>query len=276
MNPTLTRHTHRPAPFGSCQARGRGSAGRACHATQAPHAPVSLKPLALQASRDDVSAADSTNDKPSRRALLAGAAAALLPAAALLSGSQPALAEADGSGIAKYEPMDALKGKDYGKPRMTYKDYTTTASGLQFQDLKLGEGEAPRPGDTVIVDWDGYTIGYYGRPFEARNKPKGSSFSGDNKDFYRFVLGEGKVIPAFEEAVASMKPGGIRRIVVPVELGYPENDWRRLGPKPSTFAGDRALDFVLANRGMIDKTLLFDVELVRVLPPAAVPQQQRK
>lgn len=95
----------------------------------------------------------------------------------------------------------------------------------------------------------GYTIGYYGRPFEARNKasawildscvllpprfkacrmlslhmcmaflyrsppvllparsqPKGSSFNDDNKDFYRFVLGEGKVIPAFEEAVADMK-----------------------------------------------------------------------
>lgn len=28
--------------------------------------------------------------------------------------------------------------------------------------------------------------------------------------------------------------------------------------------GDRALDFVLNNRGMIDKTLLFDIELVRV------------
>ncbi|EFJ42060.1 hypothetical protein VOLCADRAFT_97970 [Volvox carteri f. nagariensis] len=188
----------------------------------------------------------------SRRALLAGgaAAAAALPMltavmATALLGRPVGAAAAEGT-IAKYEPMDALKGKDYGKPRMTYKDYTTTSSGLQFQV--------------------GYTIGYYGRPFEARNKPKGSSFTGDNKDFFRFVLGDGKVIPAFEEAVASMRPGGIRRIIVPVELGYPENDWRRLGPKPTTFAGDRALDFVLANKGMIDKTLLFDVELVRVLP----------
>jgi hypothetical protein len=29
--------------------------------------------------------------------------------------------------------------------------------------------------------------------------------------------------------------------------------------------GDRALDFVLSNRGMIDKTLLFDIELIKVL-----------
>lgn len=39
-------------------------------------------------------------------------------------------------------------------------------------------------------------------------QPKGSSFTGENKDFYRFKLGEGKVIPAFEEAVAGMKVGG--------------------------------------------------------------------
>ncbi|KIZ00309.1 hpeptidyl-prolyl cis-trans isomerase,FKBP-type [Monoraphidium neglectum] len=106
--------------------------------------------------------------------------------------------------------------------------------------------------------------GYYGRPFEARNKPKGSSFTGDNKDFYRFELGSARVIPGFEEAVEGMKVGGIRRIIVPVELGYPNGDFKKLGPKPSTFAGERALDFVLSNRGMIDKTLLFDVELLRI------------
>lgn len=163
-----------------------------------------------------------------------------------------------------YEPMQALKGKDYGKPRMTYPDFTTTPSGLQFKDLREGTGETPQAGDTLVVDWDGYTIGYYGRPFEARNKPKGGSFTGDDKDFLRFKLGEHQVIPAFEEAVASMKVGGIRRIVVPVELGYPDDSYNKQGPKPSTFAGERALSFVLGNQGMIDKTLLFDIDLIRI------------
>jgi hypothetical protein len=36
-------------------------------------------------------------------------------------------------------------------------------------------------------------------------QPKGSSFEGNDKDFYRFVLGDHTVIPAFEEAVATMK-----------------------------------------------------------------------
>lgn len=31
--------------------------------------------------------------------------------------------------------------------------------------------------------------------------------------------------------------GGIRRIIVPVELGYPDNDFNKAGPKPSTFSG---------------------------------------
>ena len=34
---------------------------------------------------------------------------------------------------------------------------------------------------------------------------KGGSFVGDNKDFFRFRLGERAVIPAFEEAVQTMR-----------------------------------------------------------------------
>ena len=37
---------------------------------------------------------------------------------------------------------------------------------------------------------------------------KGGSFVGDNKDFFRFRLGERAVIPAFEEAVQTMRVRG--------------------------------------------------------------------
>ena len=94
----------------------------------------------------------------------------------------------------------------------SYSDYTKTESGLQFSDLKEGSGPAPGPNSLCTVDWDGaksvrmikgfippwlshshadniiakplpaspaccaagYTIGYYGRPFEARNKVSGT------------------------------------------------------------------------------------------------------
>ena len=38
-----------------------------------------------------------------------------------------------------------------------------------------------------------------------RNKPKGSSFDDGNKEFIRFTLGKDLFIPAFEEAIKTMK-----------------------------------------------------------------------
>ncbi|KAK2352060.1 FKBP peptidyl-prolyl cis-trans isomerase family protein [Trifolium repens] len=166
----------------------------------------------------------------------------------------------------EFADMPALRGKDYGKSKMRYPDYVETESGLQYKDLRPGNGPTPKKGETVVVDWDGYTIGYYGRIFEARNKTKGGSFEGDDKDFFKFKIGSHEVIPAFEEAVSGMSLGGIRRIIVPPELGYPENDYNKGGPRPTTFSGQRALDFVLRNQGLIDKTLLFDIELMKIVP----------
>ncbi|KAL8534988.1 hypothetical protein ACS0TY_010855 [Phlomoides rotata] len=114
----------------------------------------------------------------------------------------------------EYADMPALRGKDYGKTKMRYPDYTETDSGLQYKDLRVGSGPTPKIGETVVVDWDGYTIGYYGRIFEARNKTKGGSFEGDDKNFYKFRLGLQEVIPAFEEAVSGMALGGIRRCCI--------------------------------------------------------------
>uniref|UniRef100_A0A7N0TZ14 peptidylprolyl isomerase n=1 Tax=Kalanchoe fedtschenkoi TaxID=63787 RepID=A0A7N0TZ14_KALFE len=85
------------------------------------------------------------------------------------------------------------------------------ADSLQYKDLRVGSGPTPKMGDTVVVDWDGYTIGYYGRIFEARNKTKGGSFEGDDKDYFKFRIGSQEVIPAFEEAIMGIAPGGVRR-----------------------------------------------------------------
>ncbi|CAN1237001.1 Peptidyl-prolyl cis-trans isomerase FKBP19, chloroplastic [Linum grandiflorum] len=169
----------------------------------------------------------------------------------------------------QFADMPALRGKDYGKSKMKYPDYTETSSGLQYKDLRQGTGATPNVGETVVVDWDGYTIGYYGRIFEARNKTKGGSFE-VLSSFWHLVLKSGfQVIPAFEEAVSGMALGGIRRIVVPPELGYPDNDYNKSAPRPTTFSGQRALDFVLRNQGLIDKTLLFDIELIKIVRPSS-------
>uniref|UniRef100_A0ACD5YA88 Uncharacterized protein n=1 Tax=Avena sativa TaxID=4498 RepID=A0ACD5YA88_AVESA len=189
----------------------------------------------------------------------------LIPAITITFGSFQYSLE-NGTAKAEFTDMPALRGKDYGKTKMSYPDYTETESGLQYKDLRVGNGPSPKKGETVVVDWDGYTIGYYGRIFEARNKTKGGSFEGGDKEFFKFKIGSGQVIPAFEEAMTGMRPGGVRRIIVPPDIGYPDNDLNKLGPKPTTFSGQRALDFVLRNQGLIDKTLLFDIELMRIIP----------
>ena len=87
-----------------------------------------------------------------------------------------------------------------------------------------------------------------------------------------FEVGGGQVIAGFNEAVVGMKVGGIRRVVVPVENGYSITSSKSADaggrlydePKPNTFSGKRSLDFVLKNQGLIDKTLLFDIEIISI------------
>jgi hypothetical protein len=113
-----------------------------------------------------------------------------------------------------------------------------------------------------------YTIGYFGRPFQAKGGPQGGAFDKDI-DFERTVLGSGKIVQGVECALQGMKPGEVRQVVVPFgPLSYPADDanHERIGPKPATFSGQRALNFVLENP-RVDRTLLFNVKVVRVDKP---------
>ena len=91
---------------------------------------------------------------------------------------------------------------------------------------------SPRPGDKVLVDWTGVTIGYQGRFFQTRNKPKGGAFADDgfSVDYLTFNVGDGTVIPGIDEAVRSMKPGGIRRLIVPEEVSTHHQQYIELLP----------------------------------------------
>jgi FKBP-type peptidyl-prolyl cis-trans isomerase len=67
-------------------------------------------------------------------------------------------------------------------------------------------------------------------------QPKGSSFEGNDKGYLRIKLGDTKVIPAVEEALRGMKSGGIRRLIIPEQLGYPAADYKNWEPSPGTFS----------------------------------------
>lgn len=95
--------------------------------------------------------------------------------------------------------------------------------------------------------------------------PQGGAFDKD-LDYSRTVLGSGQLVKGLECALKGMKPGGVRQVLVPYgPLSYPRDDLAHdtVGPKPSTFSGQRALNFVLENP-RVDRTLLFNVKVVRV------------
>ena len=68
------------------------------------------------------------------------------------------------------DPYDAAS---LGEKQMlqTYEDFTPTKEGWSFKEVKIGKdigGGEIKDGDRVVFDWSGYTIGYFGRPFEAK------------------------------------------------------------------------------------------------------------
>jgi len=102
-------------------------------------------------------------------------------------------------------------------------DFTTTESGLKLFDLKEGTGESPQPGQTVVVHYTGWLTN--GTQFDS-SLDRGEPFS--------FVLGQGNVIPGWDEGLATMKVGGKRQLVIPPELGYGEQGAGSTIPPNST------------------------------------------
>jgi peptidylprolyl isomerase len=88
-------------------------------------------------------------------------------------------------------------------------DYSVTESGLKYFDLVEGQGDSPAEGQTVIVHYTGWLED--GTKFDS---------SLDRGQPFTFPIGQGAVIPGWDEGVATMKVGGKRQLVIPAELGY--------------------------------------------------------
>ena len=112
-----------------------------------------------------------------------------------------------------------------------------TPSGLQIEDVRIGDGAQAEPGRNVRVHYTGWLWqdGEAGAKFDS---------SLDRNDPFVFPLGGGYVIRGWDEGVAGMKVGGKRRLVIPPELGY----------------GSQGAGGVIPP----DATLLFEIELLDV------------
>jgi peptidyl-prolyl cis-trans isomerase A (cyclophilin A) len=109
--------------------------------------------------------------------------------------------------------------------------FQQTASGLRYQIIQEGTGEQATAGQTVSVHYKGQLLD--GTVFDSSYK---------RQQPIDFVLGQGQVIPGWDEGVSLLKVGDKARFVIPSDLAY----------------GSRGAGGVIPP----DAALLFDVELV--------------
>ncbi len=128
------------------------------------------------------------------------------------------------------------EGEKFLAENKTKEGVKTTASGLQYKVVKEGSGAQPKASDTVSVNYRGTLID--GTEFDSsykRGQPATFPVSG--------------VIKGWTEALQLMKVGSTYQLFIPASLAY----------------GERGAGRDIAP----NSTLIFEVELLDVKPPAA-------
>jgi FKBP-type peptidyl-prolyl cis-trans isomerase FkpA len=110
---------------------------------------------------------------------------------------------------------------------------TPGSVAFSITDLRAGTGATATAGRSVSVRYSGWLYS------TAAADTKGTQFDAGT---FNFVVGTG-VIAGFSQGVAGMQVGGIRRVVIPPNLGY----------------GNQANGQIPAN-----STLIFEIELLAI------------
>ncbi|KAJ9557514.1 hypothetical protein OSB04_012128 [Centaurea solstitialis] len=137
------------------------------------------------------------------------------------------------------------------------------SGGVKALDLRIGDGDSPVNGDKVAIHYYGRLAAKQGWRFDSTYDHKDET--GEPIPF-TFILGSGKVIAGIEEAVRSMKVGGIRRVIIPPSQGYQNMSQEPI--PPNFFDRQRLFTTIfnptrLANgEGSTLGILIFDIELV--------------
>ena len=110
--------------------------------------------------------------------------------------------------------------------------FKTTKSGLKYAIISEGDGPLAEAGKLITVNYSGYLQD--GTMFDS---------SVERDDPITFAVGQGQVIPGWDEGMQLLKKGSKARFVIPPQLGY----------------GEMQLEKIPVN-----STLIFDVELLDV------------
>ena len=131
--------------------------------------------------------------------------------------------------------VELLEVKDRIVAKMWDVDSTlfkTTASGIKYAIISEGDGPLAEAGKLITLNYSGYLED--GTMFDS---------SVERDDPISFAVGQGQVIPGWDEGLQLLKKGSKARFVIPPQLGY----------------GEMQLEKIPVN-----STLIFDVELLDV------------
>jgi FKBP-type peptidyl-prolyl cis-trans isomerase len=134
------------------------------------------------------------------------------------------------------------EGEDFLAENKTKEGVKTLPSGVQYKVVKEGTGKNPKVTDGVVAHYRGTLID--GTEFDSsyqRNEP--ATFKLD------------QVIKGWTEAVVLMKEGSKWQIFIPSNLAYGENGAGPIGP---------------------NATLVFDVELIKIISDPSAPAKKTK
>ena len=143
-----------------------------------------------------------------------------------------ALEEKQRAEAAKMADVNEAAGKKFLEENGKRVEVKTTASGLQYEVIKEGDGEQPTAQDQVEVHYTGTLI-------------DGTVFDSSVERGVPATFGVTQVIPGWVEALQLMKAGSKWRLFIPSQLAYgPQGAGGMIGP---------------------NSTLIFDVELLKVI-----------
>lgn len=118
-------------------------------------------------------------------------------------------------------------------PKLDDASLISTASGLRYTDLSLGDGPELKRGQYATIEYSGWL-------------EDGTLFSSsyEQPDAFRIPVGMGRTIAGWEEGISTMRVGGKRLLWIPAALAYGER-----GAPPTIPA---------------HANLIFEVEVLRV------------
>lgn len=108
--------------------------------------------------------------------------------------------------VAQFKKDDAVLQDYIKKNNLTVQK---TPSGIYYQVLKPGTGPKPTPGQTVSVNYNGTLLS--GKVFDSSDK------AGKPIDF---PIGQGAVIPGWDEGIALLNKGSRAVLLIPSPLAY--------------------------------------------------------